>query len=53
MRKWHEVSQGRFRFDIEKKFFTQRVAGHWNPREMVTALSLTELRNIWTKCSGT
>lgn len=37
MGKGHEVSQGRFRFDIGRKFFTQMVAGHWNPMEVVTA----------------
>lgn len=42
----------RFRFDTGKTFFIQMVAGWWNPREMVTAPSLTEVRNIWTKHSG-
>ena len=32
--------------DIRKKFFTQRVAGHWNrlPRAVVRAPSLREFR---------
>ena len=34
--------EGRYRFDIRKKFFTMRVVRHWNrlPRETVDAPSL-------------
>ena len=34
--------QGRFPFDIRRKFFTQRVVKHWNrlPKEVVDAPSL-------------
>ncbi|KAJ7400748.1 hypothetical protein BTVI_102610 [Pitangus sulphuratus] len=40
------LCQGKFRLDIRKMFFTQRVVGHWNrlPSEVITAPSLTEIK---------
>lgn len=40
------VSAGRIRLGVRKRFFTQRVAGHWDrhPRDMVLALRLLEFQ---------
>ncbi|NXW41201.1 EFHC1 protein, partial [Nyctiprogne leucopyga] len=41
-----QIREGRFRLDIRRKFFTQRLVRHWNrlPREAVDAPSLEVLK---------
>ena len=50
-----KLRRGKFRLDIRKHFFTERVVKHWNrlPREVINVPSWSEFKRHWDNALNT